>query len=574
VTPAAAAHGNLNAVLAAGVPDLGDPSLVGRPLVVLVERNAIRAIDPETARELYTHPLRVTGHPVASGRTLVFPVRGHRLVAVDRATGFLRWSADLPGEVLTGLSITEPYVHATVTGGKGQERSRLLALSSHDGQQRWMKRSDGLFGDPAAHGKVVLVPLERDLVAFAAASGEELARVALGRRHERVEFTGRAVIAAAPDSWRDLGAGPGATVQPRTDYASLFRRDDGIDPGHDDAERLKWWVRVPADGSTPRQAVLLARRAVVSVRLDPDGRPSAAHWAFMSPDRREFVAMAVGRDLLTLVREDGAILQLSADDGTEVRAIKGGEAVMGALLLDLADPREAARHMRRMDHELVAGDLAGLMASRDPRLLPAQRLAADLSWRDDDPAHREHVMRVARGEARDDSSAAGESLRAHAAALSASPWGAASQEARDDLRRQLSVRASVVAGTTPRDLSLLARRAVVSGDAAVVPELVAHLLDPATPPGDLVELARALRDLKSAAALEGVQEFVVRYHADPDVVYESGALPLLVDYLASVRGMRDDLPAAQRAAAVLAQLVEDPFTDPHLRAYVEGRLRE
>ncbi len=571
----AEAHGNVSAVLASSKPALErETRAKPHPTVVLVERSGVRAIDPNTRRELWFHPLRVLGHPAASRRTLVVPIRGNRVVAIDRATGFVRWSVRLPGEALTGLTVAEPFVVAAVTGDHGKRRSRLVGLSAHDGAVRWMRKSPGRFGVPAAQGRAVFVPLDRQVLAFRTATGRELARVDVARPLQAASFSGSNAIGGADNEWVDLGAARITPSRIEDPYAEAFRTVDGIDPGLDDGERLRWWVRIPRDASPPREAVLLSRRAIVAVRLGEGGRAIRTHWLYVSKDKREFVAMHVGRRHVTLVREDGAILRLATEDGQEVDAIKGGEPVRGALLLDL-QPDDKPVRLARPDEEWVVEDVRTLLSDGDPRLLPAQQLVSDVLWRDDQPEHREIVMALASGDLRRESTTAAETLRSHAVDLVARPWGESTGDSVDALLADLSVRTSFLRGEQPHALSSLARRAVKTGDRAVVPHLVAHLLHPATSAPDLAEVARALRDLGHPDAVEGVGTFVVRYHADPEVVYESGAMGHAVDYLLAVAGGPPEAAlAAASARGTLDRVLMDPFTDPQLRDYIRVRLPE
>jgi len=580
------AHGNLHAEVARGPARANADD--GAPAIVLIERGGVRAVDPDRGVEHWWKPLHVVGHPVASHDTVYLPIRGHRLAALDRRSGVIRWSTRLPGEALTGLAVADGVVIAVVVDGSDKSRSRVVALSTEDAVLRWQRRSDGRFGVPAARKRVVIVPLGedavREVVAFRLASGREVARVELPTGQ------GTAAKTASPptlewltdqDDALVLGGGNrfvnllsatgGETPAPQridTGFGWLFQPIEGLDPGYDDSERLRLWVRFIVSGDAPRGAVMLARRAVVSMRIAPDGRPMRARWVHHAEDAREMVAMNVGAHLVTVVREDGSIVKLDAHTGEVLKRWAGKRPTRGALLVGMnrgAPPPKAAAP----DPAVVRDQLVGLLEDEDPRLLPAQVLAADLLWRSDDVDARARVEQLATGTLAVGTGDAAAQLRAHALDLLAEPWGQADASELSARLAALSDRPSYLADRS-LELAPIARAAVHSGNAEMVPHLVDHLLHPATAASDLVEVARALATLGGPDANAGLATFVSRYHADPDVVYESRALHVAIDHLAgqSDAGEHDAKPGAQ----ALVTAMEDPFTEPHLRAYIAARL--
>jgi hypothetical protein len=554
------------------------------PLVVLVEDRGVRAIDPVTAQQRWSHALPVAGHPVASATTVYVPLHGHRLLAVDRHTGVVRWKVQMPGEALTGLAVSEPIVVASVVDHR-HGRSRLAALSTHDGAVRWMRRSDKLFGAPAAVGRVVLAPLGDQVLALRLHAGTERARLDVPRRdeparngepaYERVAVFGKSLVAGEGTRWVDLrGAIAGTIDEPqRVDdgYGSVFAEFDGLDPGHGDDERLRFFVEFDRTSAAPRSAVLLCRRAVLSVRLDPQGHATESRWAHLAEDDQEFVAMDVGEHRVTLVREDGRILQLSRASGREIDRIAGGEPTRGALILDADRPvRDGTDD--RADKSETLRRLASIVLDEDPRLLPAQRLVADLLWRSEDPWVREAVVQIARAEVRTETGEAAEALRRHALDLVEGPWGRPNDDELFALHHDLAERPSFLDGRRPA-AAMLARRAVRAGDASMLTDLVEHLLHPGTPATDLPELVGALAEMKQSEAVEGLATFVRRYHADAQVVFESAALQRAVDVLVTRCTPDEENAAFARVAwAALHEVANDPFTEPSLRAYVTTRL--
>lgn len=551
------------------------------PLVVLIEGQGLRAVEPGEGLVRWWRPMPVVGHPVADATTVFVPVRGHELAGIDRRTGEVRFRVPLPGEALTGLTMAGPLVVATVVDPR-RERSEIVALSGVDGRRHWVRASPERLGAPAAKGKVVWVPQGRQVLALHRRDGRELARVDVpadalsGGSIEQVFAQGRALVAGRGQAWIDLRTATGGVgaashaVEPG--YASVFAERDRLDPGHGDDERTRMWLGFPDDAGPPREGVMSGRRAVVSFRLGPDGAATRARWAWLAEDRRELIALDVGPHRVTLVREDGSLVVLSRRTGEELDRLSGGASVRGALLLDMGRDPVPEEGRSRVPDEVVRAQLVRVLEDVDPRLLPAQTLAARLLWRDDDPLARETVRELARGTLRADAGEAADALRAQALELTRGAWGAEAPQELEEALRALARRPSFSSAEHPV-LAPLAREVARSGRPEMVPHLVAHLLHPGTRDTDLTEIAGALVAVGHPGAIDGVATFVRRYHADPQIVYASRALQLCIDYLAAqADGQETSSAGARVARAVLRDVWRDPFTEPSLRAYIAPRL--
>src|SRR5262249_40066959 len=106
------------------------------PVVGLVERDRVGAVDPIAAKTRWWLPLHVTGPPVASGDAIYLPARGHRIVAVERKTGRELYTIWLPGQALTGLAVSEPWLVATVVDDDKGVRARVLGYDTNEGEPR------------------------------------------------------------------------------------------------------------------------------------------------------------------------------------------------------------------------------------------------------------------------------------------------------------------------------------------------------------------------------------------------------------------------------------------------------
>lgn len=544
-----------------------------QPLIVMVEEGGLRAVDPVTAGERWRSSLRAAAHPSANDTTVFVPLTGHRLAAIDRASGVVKWKVELPGEALSGLAANDITVVATVLDHR-KGRSRAVGLSALDGQLRWMRRSEGRLGAPAMVGSVALVPVGNQVVALGARTGWERARLDLGGKApqgedivpavERVQRNGEALYAGSARRWVDLRSATSGQLDALDEiqgYGEVFSANDGLDAGHADDERLRLWVDLSPTTVGHRDAVFVCRRAVVAMRVDDHGTPRLAQWTYLS-DGPEFVGFDVREDRVVLVREDGLLVQLSRTDGAELDRIAGAAPTRGALMLDLPDRLEGDKRSKPEREQRLAM-MRDLILDADPRLLPAQQLAVEILWRDDDAHVREAVERIAAGEVRGGKTVAAQQLRAHAAERLAEPWGRPDAAQIAALREELHARPSFLSDVRPR-AAVLARRAVAAGDQTMVGDLVELLNHPSTDAGDLDPLVRALGDLGTSEALDGVEGFLRRYHADDGVLYESAALTSAVDILA----------ANTERVAVLHTLKADPFTAPALRDYIAERVPE
>ncbi len=562
----APAHGNLLAHAADG-SRAGAARELATQVVVLVEHGSVRAIDPVHARTLWTLPVDVTGHPVANATTVFLPITGHRLVAVDRATGAPRFSAELPGEALTALAADGGAVIATVVGGRRGATAEIVALSSHDGHVRWRRAAERLLGAPAVAGTVAVVPMGDEVVALRIATGRELAREhlpsALGAG-ARVLHRGAAWFVGGGNRWVELGQG-GRSHALEGAAAPVFPDGRVIDDGHGDDERLRLFLDL-GERALGRDAILLSRRAVVAMRLSADGRPQRTRWVHRE-DKGEFVAMEVAGERVVLVREDGAIVQLSRGSGRELDRIAGAGAVRGALVL--VSDRVAQGHADDAPpgDDVIAG-LHALVQDPDPRLLPAQRLAAELLWRDDEAHVRAAVLALSSGQIRGEQTRAAEALRDHAAVLARGRWGAGSEADVAAVLTALRERPRFGDDATSRVRAI--RDAASSGRREVIDALAVLLLDPGTSAAELVEVVETLAQLRDPAAVDPLVTFVRRYHADQAVAYESTALRQATAALLSMSG--DDGAHAELAADALREVVADPLCEPALRAFIHAGL--
>jgi hypothetical protein len=569
-----------SAVLARGLSH--DAPVLDQPRLVLFTAADAVGVDPSTGAVKWRRPLRVFGQPATYGRLVIVPARGHRLLALDADTGTVLWYARIPGQAFTGVAVSERFAIVTALAdpppvrrrGKSPRaatRSVIAGFAVADGRRRWTKHTEALAGVPAAAGRFGYVPVGERVIAVRLRTGRVVTQLdpPANVDFERIERHGDTLLAAGPDAFLDLYDGGRTVYRVQTGGDPAFGEVEGMDPGlgHDDGVAFR--LLAVGGAGAPRNALFLGRRAIYFLRLDPNGRPVQARWLHVRHDQREYVAMHATKRRILLVRDDGAITHLDRRTGRVTAEISGSTAPVGAIFVGRDPPADDRDDP--IERETVIAGMLGLIEDLDPRLLPAQRLAIDVLWRNEDPQIRAHVIDVARGIMRPDDGEDSQLLRARAGAALRGTWGRGDEASVRRLLEELepSATSSIV------DAS---REAVSAGGPTVIPKLVALLSNPRVDSEDLDAVTRALRDLDDPRAVEGVCEFVVRYHADPEIVDESLAIfygiELIIAVAAPPHPDRVDEVHRARARETLHALLADEFTVPSVRAFIEQRLPE
>ncbi|MGH1343961.1 MAG: PQQ-binding-like beta-propeller repeat protein [Nannocystales bacterium] len=546
-------------------------------LVLFSDAEAV-GVDPLSGAELWRRPIRAFGPPVSVGDAVVVPVYGHRAIALDANTGATLWQHALPGQVLTGLDASARGVIVTALQADPKDRRRprdretarsiVGGMSMNDGRIRWTRPSNTLLGVPAASGRTAFVPSGDRVIAVSMRTGRTLGtRSTGGVELDRVERHGQTVLASDGDALIDLAVGTRYDYE--QDDAQLFARVDGIEPGLGHHAGVVFRLLPPAGAGAPREALFLGRRALIFVRLDERGRLSRARWVHTRMDQREYVDFAAMPDAVLLVRDDGALVHLDRATGRVRQEIEGVLEPRGAAFIGHSRPVDGADNA--VDRDTTVALLQGLIEDPDERLLPAQKLALTLLWRDPRPTVRRAVENVAAGVSRPDDSDATLALLDHADSLLSEAWGRGDPQTVQALAGKLA--STKLRGDALRDAAL---EAVEAGGEAVFKPLVALLDLPELEPEELDHVARALRDISAPQTVEGAARFLTQYHADPEIVDASKAVYYLAELL--LEHAQPDLAehttheAQATAQAALDAVVNDEFTVPSLRVFIETKL--
>lgn len=543
----------------------GEPRL---PLVALMLGTGdVWAIDVEQGTELWRRPIRAFAEPAVHGRHAAIPVRGQEILTIDAYDGTSKWQVEVPGQALTGVAIDGESVVVTTLSDRSRFRSEVTGLSLLDGQRRWSRPSRELMGSPAVVAGTAYLPLGTTLLALRARSGKFLGRVPTKSPLplERIEHYGSTLLATNPEGFIDLygggnqfypvGRGAVAPFDELSGFASWVGRNDGV----------AFRVFAGVNPGSPRDALLMVRRVLVAIRLDGLGRPVAVRWVHSQPEPIEFVAVGCVAEHIVVAREDGALLRFDPATGRREAGLVVSGAIEGAAFVGGTRmegfPRQAGRPERTTLTQILL-----LLDEPDPRLLPAQLLFLDILWRSPNPKRRFFVADRAAGPSGP--------LQARAQGLVESmSWGRG-----DDASVAAMVERFTYPGASARDdFIALVQSVPEAGGPRALMQMLEALDDVGTPAGALEAVMIAVRRMDDPRAVPAVSAFVRRYCKDPDVVGESLAMFVGLEFLLSQasepRPARRPKPAQALALDTLRKVHATEFTDPRLLHFLSERFR-
>lgn len=213
----------------------------------------IVALDARTGRPRWSHRFDTAAQllePVVEDRTVFVSTSRAELVALNTASGKVRWQVNLEGGNLSGPVAANGLVHVTRTRGYGE--SAVHSFDGQTGRRRWLYPARDLISTVPVVAAKTIVIVRRD-----------------GRVHGLNDQTGRV-------RWtRDLRdtdpANPG-DLFPVSDGATVYvRRGSALHALDADTGRTRW-----SDPSPPPGTPLAAHNGVVYLSAS-DGTFSAAN---------------------------------------------------------------------------------------------------------------------------------------------------------------------------------------------------------------------------------------------------------------------------------------------------------
>jgi outer membrane protein assembly factor BamB len=494
-----------------------------------------------TERTVWTYTHEVDSRPAIAGNVVVATGNGE-VFALEATTGRKLW--DRPaGGVLRGIGDDGKTTVLSLTR-TGDQSSLVLAVD-HGGSVVRQIEAAPVIGVPAVLGNHLLLPWLGSYVSiYDVTRGEEIARIVSRERVSRAFAFGGAIF-VGEDGVSRLGASAvGAWIAPPAralpGEPTWFRSGFDAPPAPADArDKIRWVARPDAAG---RFVALYYAFA-----LGLDAAKGALLWVHTHGS--DLLAGSAYAGGVALCDAEGNVVLLDEAGGTTTGEIRLGSLLESCVLQTDALAQPAARPPRR---PLVL-QLGDALSSRRADLVPMQQfLLAEVVHQPAPEATSALVDLVMDPDAP-------AALAADArAALTHRENGA--EYLTKALERHYDYAKGVV---VPPPVGVLADALVAMHETHAARLLSSHLLDPATPSGDIRKAAAALTVLDATEAAADLRTFFSLYRTGTD---EDLAAAVLDVARALVRwGTAGD-------AALVARAVEDPFTAPAIRAGLAGAI--
>jgi hypothetical protein len=449
------------------------------------------------------------------GRGVIAHRQGANQIAIrDAKSGAIRGRVTLAGdEKFVGAAFDDERLHYVIQK-EGQQRVSYVVGVNLSGSELWRTPASGSLGRPAARGGVVAAPFSYQWLVFLdGMTGKELARVRA--TDEQVTF-----VRTQPDGFyyggdkgvyrldekSAQGSRKGSNMieaklgaEVRTHYYYDGYQTAQADYTAFDRNRLLWRTEARGDGIgfVGDEVYLFTYRYLFAV----DSRDGKFKWAYAHP-RVDVAAAQQAGDSLLLCANDGELVALDSKTGGVQLRQKTGLRVFGASFdaesVPAAGPGEPTDLIKALEK---------IVWDPDARFNAVKSFAVMALGATPGSAAGLALLKIVRaGQAAVQSvqKRAGEELVARKDASLQPQYLEALAEHEDFL-----------ADKHPRGLDVLARLAAALGLKEAVPELAAHLRDPATPQTALKDVVVALGRLGGKDAARALQSFLLTYRADP-----------------------------------------------------------
>jgi hypothetical protein len=526
-------------------------------VVAITAEGALIGWDLREGRRLFEVEAEITATPIVAGRYVVAMESGglmvRRLEDGARAFGIGDRELRLVGADGEGDSLV-------ISMARGEGQSPLgVVLGAHGGAAQWMEELPLPVATPALVGGVAVVPWAHQRVSFLDASdGHERLRLRLedavvghALRHQQRVLLGQHELFELDEALAQRGTRGDDFVRPagRPLPGQPPLMSDGYEPrvapdGARNRVRLAWALGEElalSDGTV----YFLFYRLLFAL----DAGADEVRWVHTLASDAVGVSAAPGG--VMVATEDGHARWIAAADGLEVWSADLGSPLRAAeLRLGGFVPEgsaEGAAEPLRAQLERAAG-------LQDARLDGGRALAIRFLARSSDEDVTQQLIALCAPRA-----VLGPARRAACDALAARSNGGAF------VRTALRGRASFLDDTPPPPVGALARAAATMRLRNLVPELLRHLDDPATPIDELPGLFEGLGGLGVASAARSIEGFLRLYHADATDGREADALA------AAARAL---LVLAPDRFALVQELAADPIAPESVRQRLSSALTE
>jgi len=525
-------------------------------------------------------PMRLVVYDVAAGApffsaevdAVSAPVIAGNLVIIQETRGVVARHIESGAEAFVIDDEETRFVGADSDGdftvvalAQGPEESpRGHIVGARHGDVLWDHDLQLPVGVPAVSGGIVIVPWATQRVSFLdAMDGHERTRVRI-----RDAVVGQALVSggntyvgqhgifqvneALEAGTRTSAAYYEPQARPLPAQPSMMRDGYAPVPPPDHAHhrvRLVWQVDGEGDEMGPRDGRVYFVFYRFLFAFDADGEDLA--WVYGHDSDIAGAASVPGG--VTLVMQDGSAVSLRAEDGSQTWSASLGEPIEVAVLrtgtIEAPDAAEAP------EETSLADRLYAIARTDDARLAAGRGLAARYLGRIEGPAVTGQLVTLCADREEP------EPVRLEACGALAERT-----EGSQHVRVALRGRASFLSGDAAPPVGALARAAATMNIRTVVPDLLAHLEDPATPSAELPGLLEGLGALGVRSAARPVEEFLRLYHASGDDPALVSALGKAAHALALLRG--------DHSVEVLSKVVADPFTPDPVRAEARAAITQ
>jgi outer membrane protein assembly factor BamB len=431
----------------------------------------------------------------------------------------------------------------------------VLAIT-HDGEVLRQLEDDEAIGAPAVMGRYAFLPWQGQYVTvFDLLRGEEVARALLRTKVSRAFMTGGAMF---------FGGAAATRLDERIRFGAEDRASTVALPARELPGMPRWitpGIEVQGPAATALDKTQIYARPTASGPPAIEGRRFAATYfrvavgfdatsgevAWAHVGEADYLGGAAYSGGFALCDARGEVSLLEAQLGRVAGSVSLGRPVDACVV-----QADGITGKAGVAAEPLWRQLDRVVAAPDAELAAIQRfLLRELAALPDEEVTRALVT-LASGE-RGSPALLEDARRALAGRRNGATFMLAA----------LSRRYDFLAGALkPPPVGPLADALAAMGERKAAPLLAAHLLDPATSPGDVERAAAALVTLAGPAELSALRNFFAMYRGLDDNEALGEAVVRVAEALVQVG-----------AANVVARAAKDPFTSPALRERIEAALR-
>lgn len=515
---------------------------LGKPLVIAVAAGSPKKLiawDAEAGKALWTVDADVQSRVAVAGELVVAREAG-KIVIRNVRDGKPRGSITVGGD-LVGATTDGDQVYVTWQSTGATKPVWTLAAYSADGGQRWKNDAPGALGAPSAQGGLVFSPfLKQWLSVLDARTGAQLTRIrGIDEEIGFVRVTSDATwfgskagifrLDAKAASGTRAGSTYGTTTLPKQLVSAAYDRDafDPVQAGYTAYDRKRvLWRAAPAgegfqfDGDT---VAVHFFRFVFGLT-----RGGELRWAYSHP-RVELVASEHSGAVVVAIGADGSVVALDPATGA-TRA--SGKIEAGGQILGATFDTDGWAPSGSGEPPATVAALVAIARDRDARFDEIKQLAVAALAKLEGPDVAKDLLTIVQ----DGRTPA--KLRESVIELLVArkdPAGLPS------LLVALELRYDFITGSEPVAVAVIARAIGGLGDrtiaeperAKAVAALAAQAEDPATPPGDRLELVRAMIAVGQGAERARLRSQLMLERADPAFAREANLVEAIVKALAS-----------------------------------------